>query len=270
MKSALILPSHAASVPAVLRRFLHGLSVYVLLAIMLPIAVGAGLSMSRGWAESWRSADWGSSGLLPEAGSVPEARVMILAARTGRWKSIFAEHMSIVLKPAGADRWTRYDVVGWGNPVRRDAYPADAFWYGNRPYVVMELSGAEAEALIPRVEESITRYPNGVRGSYTVWPGPNSNSFVAWVVRNTEGFNAELPPVAVGKDYLGGGFQAARAPSGTGISVSAWGIAGMTVALDEGFELNLLGTAIGIDPGDLAVKLPSIGKVSLFDLLRGD
>ncbi len=244
-------------------RILHWFSVFLVLAVVLPLAAGTALSLSRGWADNWRTADWGSSHLLPEAESVLEAKVMILAARTGRWKSIFAEHMSIVLKPQGASRWTRYDVVGWGTPIRRDAWVADAFWYGNRPYVVTEVSGAEAARLIPRIEASIASYPYSSRGDYTVWPGPNSNSFVAWVVRNTEGFAAELPPVAIGKDWLGEGLGFARAPSGTGFTVSAWGFLGLTLALEEGLEISLLGTAIGIDPNDLAVKLPSLGKLSL-------
>jgi hypothetical protein len=247
----------------VIRRFLLR---FLVLAIILPIAAGAALSLSRGWAESWRSADWSSSGLLPAAEDVREAKVLIIAARTGRWKSIFAEHMAIVLKPEGAAQWTRYDVVGWGNPVRRNGWAADAFWYGNRPYVVAEVSGAQAAALIPRIEASIAAYPYAARGAYTVWPGPNSNSFVAWVVRNTEGFAAELPPVAVGKDWLGQGLALARAASGTGIVVSAGGLIGLTLALEEGVEINLLGTTIGIDPGDLAVKLPSLGKLSFLDL----
>lgn len=250
-----------------IRRLLHWTTLYLLLAVLLPLAAGSALSLSRGWADSWRTADWSSSGLLPEAQNVPEAKLIILAARTGRWKSIFAEHMSIVLKPEGASEWTRYDVVGWGNPVRRNAWAPDALWYGNRPYVVAEISGAEAQALIPRVEAAIAAYPNSARGSYTVWPGPNSNSFVAWVVRNTEGFNVELPPAAVGKDYLGNGLTTARAASGTGIVVSLSGLAGLTLAWEEGFELHLLGTSIGIDPNDLAVKLPSLGKLSLRSLL---
>lgn len=266
MGDALIQPRFSAISQAVTRRILHWFSVFVVLAVVLPLAAGTALSLSRGWAESWRSADWGSSRLLPEARSVPEARVMILAARTGRWKSIFAEHMSIVLKPQGASAWTRYDVVGWGTPVRRDGWPADAFWYGNRPYVVAEISGDEAAELIPRVEDSIASYPHSARGAYTVWPGPNSNSFVAWVVRNTEGFSAELPPVAIGKDWLGQGLAAGPAPSGTGFTLSAWGTLGLTLALEEGIELSILGTAIGIDPNDLAVKLPSLGKLSLRDL----
>lgn len=229
--------------------------------VALPIVMGSASAYYRGWPDSWRTADWTSSGLLGDAASTPEAQVLVLAARTGNWKSIFAEHMSLVLKPAGATEWTRYDVVGWGNPVRRDAYAADAQWYGNRPYVVARISGAEAEAMIPRIEQAIARYPYQQRGSYTVWPGPNSNSFVAWVVRNTDGFAAELPPVAIGKDYLGPGLQFAEAPSRTGYALQAWGLFGLTVALREGIEINLFGTAVGIDPGDMAVKLAALGKV---------
>lgn len=266
MKSALIPPSAQAIFTAVMRRVLFLSFLYLLLAVAVPLSAGTALSLSRGWAESWRTADWGSSGLLAEAASAPKARVIILAARTGRWKSIFAEHMSIILKPEGAGSWTRYDVVGWGNPVRRNGWPADAFWYGNKPYVVAEIAGPHAQALIPRVEAAIAAYPHSGRGSYTVWPGPNSNSFVAWVVRNTPGFAAELPPVAVGKDYLGPGLHTARAASGTGFVLSVSGLLGVTLAWEEGLEFHLLGTSIGIDPNDLAVKLPSLGKLSLLSV----
>ncbi len=250
-----------------MRRFLKFFSWFSLLLVLVPCSIGAALGYAQGWPSSWRAANWGSSGMLPAARDVPEATVILLSTRTGRWKSIFAEHMSIVLKPAGAADWTRYDVVGWGNPVRRDAYAADAYWYGNTPRVVFRLSGPEAAALIPKIEASIARYPNAARGSYTVWPGPNSNTFVSWVVRNTAGFSAELPPVAVGKDWLGWA-GAAPAPSKTGYSFSLAGVLGGTVALREGLELHLLGSTIGLDPDDLAIKLPALGKLSLLDGLH--
>jgi hypothetical protein len=240
----------------------------VLWLVVAPVAIGSANAYYRGWPASWRAADWGSAGLLPEAASVPGAQVMILATRAGNWKSIFAEHMALVLKPAGAAQWTRYDVVGWGTPVRRDAYVADAQWYGNRPYLVARIEGRQAAALIPAIEAAIARYPYQGRGSYTAWPGPNSNSFVAWVVRNSEGFAVELPPVAVGKDYLGPGLQVAAAPSRTGYTVQAWGLIGVTAALAEGLEINILGTAIGIDPGELSVKLAALGKVGAGDLFN--
>jgi Protein of unknown function (DUF3750) len=244
-------------------RMLRFLAFFLILTVGLPIGVGAALGYSRGWPDNWRVARWSSSGLLPEAGAHGPATVMVLSTRTGRWKSIFAEHMSIVVKPAQAREWTRYDVVGWGTPVRRNAYAADALWYGNRPRVVYRLEGDQAAALIPAIENSIARYPHQQRGTYVVWPGPNSNTFVAWVVRHTVGFDAELPPVAVGKDWLAPGFAIDVAPSKSGYSLSLAGLIGMTLAWEEGVELHLLGSTIGIDANDLAIKLPALGKLSL-------
>ena len=248
-----------------LRKTFKYLALFVALTILLPISLGAALGYARGWPDNWRVASWKSSGILPEASSVKPATVMVLATRTGQWKSIFAEHMSIVLKPEGALQWTRYDVVGWGNPVRRDAYAADALWYGNTPRVIFRLEGSDAAKLIPSVEASIAAYPHQKRGSYTVWPGPNSNTFVSWVVRHTDGFKAELPPVAVGKDWFAPGFGTDVAPSKTGYSFSFGGVFGGTLAWEEGVELHLLGSTIGLDPNDLAIKLPALGKLSLLN-----
>ena len=239
------------------------LSWFVVMTIMLPCAIGAGLGYAHGWPANWKLANWSSSGVLPEPRSNAPAMVIILASRTGQWKSIFAEHMSLVLKPEGASAWTRYDVVGWGTPVRRNAFVADAFWYGNTPRIVYRLEGEKASALIPRIEEQIAHYPQSRRGSYAVWPGPNSNTFVSWVVRHTPDFDAELPPTAVGKDWLGPGFNFSRAPSDTGYTLSLSGVIGVTVAGEEGLELHLLGSTIGIDPNDVAIKLPALGKLSL-------
>jgi hypothetical protein len=71
----------------------------------------------------------------------------------------------------------------------------------------------------------------------------------------------------VGKDYLGPGMQFVRAPSDTGYTVSIGGYFGATLALAEGFELHVAGGTIGIDPDDLAIKLPAFGKLSVWDLV---
>ena len=239
------------------------LALFVGFTILLPISVGAALGYAHGWPENWKVASWASSGVLPKAQNVKPATVIILATRTGRWKSIFAEHMSIVVKPENADRWTRYDVVGWGNPIRKDAYVADALWYGNTPRVIYRAEGADAAKLIPAIEASIANYPYQKKGSYTVWPGPNSNTFVSWVVRQTNGLDVELSSVAVGKDWLGSGFGFAPAPSKSGYTLTLGGYIGGTLAWDEGLELHVLGSTIGIDPDDLAIKLPALGKLSL-------
>ncbi len=237
---------------------------FVLLVIILPVTIGAIKGYAAGWPASWRTADWSSSGVLPSAKATPQATVMILAARTGRWKGIFAEHMSIVLKEEGAAEWSRYDVVGWGDPVRKNNYPADALWYGNRPRVIYKVEGEKAATLIPEIERAISSYPFSRRGDYTVWPGPNSNSFVSTIVREVPGFDTELPATAIGKDWLGWA-GVAQAPSKTGWTASLAGVLGVTVAMEEGIELHILGSTAGIDVNDIAIKLPALGKLSLLD-----
>jgi Protein of unknown function (DUF3750) len=237
---------------------------FLTLFVILPISIGTALGLAHGWPPNWREASWATSGVLPKADTVQPARIYILASRTGRWKGIFAEHMSLVFKRDSEKIWTRYDVVGWGDPVRRNDYVADAYWYGNAPRVIYQLDGAEAEALIPKIENSIAAYPFSKKGDYHIWPGPNSNTFISWVVRHTEGLNAELSSVAVGKDWVEGGF--APAPSKTGYTASLGGYVGVTLAWKEGFEFHLLGSTIGIDPDDLAIKLPALGKLSMWDV----
>ena len=70
-----------------------------------------------------------------------------------------------------------------------------------------------------------------------------------------------LPPTAIGKDFLAGGQLAARTPSGTGFQLSFAGIIGITLAMEEGVEVNLLGLVVGVDPKRLAIKVPGIGEV---------
>jgi hypothetical protein len=73
----------------------------------------------------------------------------------------------------------------------------------------------------------------------------------------------DLPPTAIGKDYLPGGALVAGTPSGTGYQVSLFGLVGVLTAVEEGLEINLLGLSFGIDPLDLALKLPMAGRISL-------
>ena len=71
----------------------------------------------------------------------------------------------------------------------------------------------------------------------------------------------DLPPTAIGKDYLTNGSVIASSPSGTGYQFSLFGLVGILVGAEEGLEVNVLGLTFGIDPLDLAVKLPMIGTI---------
>jgi hypothetical protein len=118
-----------------------------------------------------------------------------------------------------------------------------------------------AAAAIPKVRDAIARYP--YRDVYRLWPGPNSNTFVAWVVRAVPEFKAAMPANAVGKDWLPLTRPAALTPSGTGAQVSLLGLLGVAAGVEEGIEVSFLGETVGIDPKHLAVKLPGFGSVGL-------
>ncbi len=187
----------------------------------------------------------------------------MLAGRTGRWKGIFAHHSWIVVKAKGAASYTRYDVVGWGRALRVNSYAADAWWFGNRPEILLTLKGAEAEAALPAIEKAIAAYPHAGAGTYVIWPGPNSNTFVASIARDVPRLASALLPTAMGKDFAGWPAYAGRAPSGTGVQVSVGGLIGATVARVEGLELNVLGLVTGFDVLRPALKLPGWGRVEL-------
>jgi len=150
---------------------------------LAPILARAALYAAGTAPRSWRDADWSSTGALPSAATFEPARLVVFTGTTGGWKGVVSVHSWVVYKRAGARQWTRYDVVGWGNPVRTNGWPADGRWYGNMPVAIADVSGPEAEKLIPKVEAAVRAYSYNQAGDYRIWPGPNSNSFTAAVLR---------------------------------------------------------------------------------------
>jgi len=234
----------------------------VLLVFFLPILARAALFMLSDAPRSWRDADWSSAGLLPRTPQDRRARLRVFTGTAGAWKGVFAVHSWIVLKRAGETRWTRYDVVGWGTPVRTNNWPVDGRWYGNAPTIIADVAGDEAERLIPRVEETVAAYSYGRAGDYRVWPGPNSNSFVAAVLRAVPELGLALPPNAIGRDYRPG-FYAGLTDSRTGIELNAGGLVSVKAGWVEGLEVNLLGLVAGLDLRHPGVKLPGYGRLGI-------
>ena len=244
-------------------RYLRIATIFITLVFLVPMAAAAGWWATVDRPTSWRSANWSSSGLLPSPEQEPDAAIYVLAARTGGFKGAFAVHSWIVLKEPGANRYERYEKVGWGTPIRRDAYDADAAWYSNRPWVVAKLTGQNAEAAMPKIRAAIASYPFSHRGDYRIWPGPNSNSFVAHVMREVPDIDAVLPPNAVGRDYLAGGTWFAVDLDGRDVHFSLFGLVGLSAGLRSGFEIHLLGQTAGVDFLHPALKIPAIGRVGI-------
>jgi Protein of unknown function (DUF3750) len=241
---------------------LRKIIVLILLAVfVIPVVVRASAYAFYRGTTNWRRADWSSSGLLPKASDYAPARVLVMSGRAGGFKGVLAIHSWIVVKRAHAPSWTRYDVVGWTPlPVQTNYWVADARWFDTVPTILADIGGAEAEALIPKIETAVQQYRYGKPGDYRIWPGPNSNTFVAAVLRAVPELGLELPPNAIGRDYRSLPYIG-RSDSGTGIEVSFWGVLGFKLGVVEGFELNVLGLVAGFDWRRPAIKLPGFGRI---------
>jgi len=232
------------------------------LLLVLVLLAGPAVMLGRGGFElegNWATADRSPAGLAPEPRRHPSALVQVYAARAFEWRGIFAVHSWVATKPAGAAHYTVHQVTGWRRPALASfTGRPDRRWFGSRPRVIAQLAGAEAAAVIPRIEAAVAEYP--FRSGYRIWPGPNSNTFTAWLGRRIPELQLALPATAIGKDYLGGRVFA-PAPSGTGYQLSLFGAFGVLAAWREGIELNLFGLVLGVTPRGPALKLPGIGRL---------
>ncbi|MBI2970431.1 MAG: DUF3750 domain-containing protein [Gammaproteobacteria bacterium] len=231
----------------------------LVLSLLGPALVACNGAVKFG--QDWRTADRSPAGIAPDPRTAQEAIVQVYSARAFNWRGLFAVHTWVATKHRDADSYTVHQVVGWN---RYDDMPAveserdapDRSWYGQPPVILAELRGPEAEAAIDRIAAAVASYP--YPRDYVLWPGPNSNTFTAWIARRVPALRLDLPPTAIGKDFLGGEFID-RAPSGTGYQFSLFGLLGLTVAGVEGLEINVLGAALGLNPFALKLRLPGLG-----------
>ncbi|WP_416139287.1 DUF3750 domain-containing protein [Halomonas sp. HK25] len=250
----------------ILLRLLAGLVLLLSLLLAGPLWMLATNEVAAGG--HWASAGREPAGLAPAPAEAPEAVVQLYAARAWGWRGAFGVHTWIATREAGAERWRLHHVMSWRRPARvsETASTPDRAWYGSAPALLADYRGAPAERLIPAIEAAVAAYP--APQAYRAWPGPNSNTFTAWVVREVPGLEAVLPVTAVGKDYLLDG-PLAMAPGGRGLTASLGGVFGLTLGVDEGVELNLLGLVVGIDLRRPALKLPGVERLGMAPLVKG-
>jgi len=203
------------------------------------------------------------AGLAPDPATAPAAIVQVYAARCSGWLGCFGVHTWIAVKPSGARTYTVYEVIDRhlrrsGSAVVIRTRAPDAPWAGNAPALLADRRGDGVDAMVERIDKAARAYPYA--GEYAVWPGPNSNTFTAYIARAVPELAVDFPPTAIGKDYLGDRLLA-TAPSGSGFQVSLFGLLGVLAGGVEGFEVNLLGLSFGIDPFSPALKLPLVGRL---------
>jgi len=160
--------------------------------------------------QNWSTARRDSARIAPDPHKLKSiAIVQVYTAPTYGWRGLVAVHPWIIFKREGETEFTRYDVISWGstNVVRRDYAIPDGYWFGSQPKLLVEHRGAEAEAMIPKIEAAIKSYP---------FP----HTYHAWL-----------------------------------------GILGVTLGVEEGIEVNVLGLNLGVDIKDPALRLPFVGRL---------
>lgn len=154
--------------------------------------------------QDWRTASREPAGIAPDPETTPEAVVQVYGAPVYGWRGWFAIHTWISVKPSQADQYTVYEVIGWrekrGLPVVRieQDYP-DRYWFGEKPELLYSAQGEGVDELIRQIDAAAKRYPWS--NQYTLFPGPNSNTFPAWIAEQVPQLELDLPISAIGQDW---------------------------------------------------------------------
>lgn len=237
---------------------------------MSPILALSFLTLTSCSTTNWQTASRESAKLAPRPEELNESIYQIYTARAFSWRGTFATHPWIAWKRKEDSQYSVAQVTSWA--LRRSDKMSltvekdipDRYWYGHKPTLIFEARGAEADRMIDRAVELIKDYP--YKYTYTMWPGPNSNTFVEHIIRYTPGLTLELPPHAIGKDFLtNANHLFAMSPSGTGIQFSLFGILGFTLGAAEGIEINILSMTFGVDVLRPALKIPFYGRLGMDD-----
>ena len=180
--------------------------------VMVAAATASGCVVLQRATTNWWDLERGPSGQAPDPATTSEPVVQVYAARTVGLRGLIAVHSWIVVKARDAKAYTRYEVIGWGvdrglPALRVNRSGPDNYWFGDRPERLVDLRGEGVDTIVERVERAVADYP--YPSTYRMWPGPNSNTFTAWVGQRVPELNLKLPASAIGRNYLCGRVAAA-------------------------------------------------------------
>jgi hypothetical protein len=191
------------------------------------------------------------------------AVVQLARARLPQPLTLLAVHYWFNAYDPTSLRWERWELwqtarvgaTAWGH-VHRDLMAPMSNVGGGEAVIEAQWTGAEAERLI-----AVLHHPElyDDRDTYRAWPGPNSNTYVAWVLRESN-VPFDLSPLAIGKDWrgwIGAGVTTTR----SGLHLES-PILGLKVGVLDGIEVHVFALTFGFAFLKPALKTP-LGAVSL-------
>lgn len=143
--------------------------------------------------------------IAPDPASHQDAIIQVYGANVWGFRGRFAIHTWVAAKARGASEYQVFQVIGWrlrrgGSAVSvTDGNPAKP-WFGSPAILLHEMRGEEAEKLIGPVQDAVRSYPYD--REYKMWPGPNSNSFTAWIGLEVPQLQLNLPQKAIGQSWM--------------------------------------------------------------------
>jgi hypothetical protein len=180
--------------------------VFMKIIKLLPAFVLMGLIlMNCSSNKDWRTASRESAGIAPNPSITNEAVLHVYGAKAWGWRGWFAIHTWIAAKRTGETSYTVYDVIGWrgnhGEPVLKITKDLpDRYWFGEKPQILKAHMGSGVDKLIDDIDKAAHSYP--WKTTYSVFPGPNSNTFTAWIAKQVPQLKLSLPFTAIGSGFV--------------------------------------------------------------------
>jgi hypothetical protein len=147
------------------------------------------------------------AGFLPVSEVEAKATTPVVQLRFARIPGMesLAIHGCFVAYDPDTQSWTRWEVwqkqgIGpdsWGH-LRRNLTGVTHGAGAGPNWIQAQWDGDDAQK-IQAVLEDPQAYP--WQDIYLYWPGPNSNTYIAWVLKNA-GIETDLPLAGMGKDHI--------------------------------------------------------------------
>ena len=127
--------------------------------------------------------------------------------------------------------------------------------WGRKMRIIAQFTAEDGRDSAEQIQAAVARYNDEV---YVPWPGPNSNSFVETIIRETDGVFALLDHNSIGKDQ---GWYLGPTAGGTGVEVQSTFL-GAAIGLREGVEVNMMGLTAGVGFWPPMIKIPGVPEIS--------
>ncbi|MFN9173318.1 MAG: DUF3750 domain-containing protein [Synechocystis sp.] len=133
-----------------------------------------------------------------------KTRVQLRAAKIPFVGWLAVHYWYVIFEGETTQRWEVWQnreraAESWGH-LHKNLLPPNAGVGNGASWLDYQWSGSEAIALCRVIEASPNTYPH--THCYRYWPGPNSNTYVQWVLQQAQ-INHGLSWKGVGKSYGG-------------------------------------------------------------------